>query len=1222
MADALFTITCTTCEARLNVRDKSAIGQIVMCPKCGSMVQIVAPAGWQAPEEPAELDQPGPATSSPPAEEPPRAVAEKPEPIPAPAASARVAAISVPPPLAGSTAPLPSTMEERPKKPAAAKIAAAAAGLSAGAAGPAAGSGTPPPTIPPDLPEGPAVFGPPAVEAPPVQPLPDPASPASAPPLTQWASPAEAATRRWLWWSTIPAAGVVVALGVWALLSGGSNQRPQPDRSPKPPVAAADPGAAQVPATVLPEYDDRWVPDRPEFVLSLDIAGSEAAGQLAPLLKAVPPVTQAIMEKLFQGFGLKPNAVQHLTWASSDLSTWSETGVVVITLTPGQSAIRLGAAGTVLAGEVGGVQLRKLARPTWQRAFVVLDERTIVTGEESLLRQLVQRGRKPAELGLLRPLLEVAPADADFFLALDLQAATEAGWPMPADWLDVWPSGRDAWRLVWSLPSALSLSFDRADLALAEVGLLCEGQTVADKVRAALEQWIPQAKSVLAARLDELAAPAGAGGATAESAAGYRLALTGAAAALASAHLEVASQCVWLRADCGKNSPSWTDAAADSRDAIQADWYRAAGKLDATLQSGLHRAIVSYDEAKQAAPAGAINSGPLPPDKVLSWITAMLPYLGHEPWAQDLNPSYSWDSAKNRPVTTRTLDAVQNPAVAVRQTESGFPVTHYVGVAGVGADAADLPRDDRRAGIFGYQKSRRLTDVPDGASNTIATVGVSGQLGSWASGGPATVRGFTRKPYINGPDGFGSGQPGGMCVGMADGSARFLSSSIDPTVLEQLATAAGGESVSPASPPDGQVVGVEPPPPALGPVEPTPSAKEPVASPAAEPAAPEPAEGPGAAEPAPVALSDRLQMPLSGIAITDAPLGQAIRSMEDLGLLQVSFDLDTMSALGVSLDRPVSVRLTGTAVGQALDAILASCGLKPTVRGEQIWVTGVGQASGALRTVRYSAADLISADAASAAELVSWIPRLIAAGTWEGSGGRGTIRENAGVVEITQSETVHLEILGFCERLRVARGLSPRSGQPAERFRLATRRARAAASLEQPVTINFFRPTGLGRILEEVGRAAKVQVAVNWLALAEEEKRPDWPAVLTVSQAPLGTALGQFFEPLGLDYRAIDERTVEVTTRAAAAGHPEREFYPIGDLLDAGEDAGALSERVRGEIAAGTWEADGGKGVVVFDKPSRYLIVFQPQRVQAEVERFLDGLRGGGKAAPAKGAEK
>jgi hypothetical protein len=43
----LFTIQCTTCKARLVVKDESVIGEILACPKCNSMVQVVPPLGWK-----------------------------------------------------------------------------------------------------------------------------------------------------------------------------------------------------------------------------------------------------------------------------------------------------------------------------------------------------------------------------------------------------------------------------------------------------------------------------------------------------------------------------------------------------------------------------------------------------------------------------------------------------------------------------------------------------------------------------------------------------------------------------------------------------------------------------------------------------------------------------------------------------------------------------------------------------------------------------------------------------------------------------------------------------------------------------------------------------------------------------------------------------------------------------------------------------------------------
>ena len=121
--------------------------------------------------------------------------------------------------------------------------------------------------------------------------------------------------------------------------------------------------------------------------------------------------------------------------------------------------------------------------------------------------------------------------------------------------------------------------------------------------------------------------------------------------------------------------------------------------------------------------------------------------------------------------------------------------THYVGMAGIGEDAANLKVDDPGAGVFGYNRQTRIRDIQDGLSNTIAITEASNDFGPWAQGGRSTLRGLTEEPYINGPDGIGSPFPGGMNAGFSDGSVRFISENIDPDVFKALITIRGGERV-------------------------------------------------------------------------------------------------------------------------------------------------------------------------------------------------------------------------------------------------------------------------------------------------------------------------------------------------------------------------------------------------------------------------------------------
>jgi hypothetical protein len=130
-----------------------------------------------------------------------------------------------------------------------------------------------------------------------------------------------------------------------------------------------------------------------------------------------------------------------------------------------------------------------------------------------------------------------------------------------------------------------------------------------------------------------------------------------------------------------------------------------------------------------------------------------------------------------------------------QEVDQGDSQTHYVGMAGIGEDAANLKVDEQGAGVFGYNRQTRMRDITDGTSNTIAIMEASNDFGPWAQGGRSTIRGLTEEPYINGPDGIGGSWVGGAQGALADGSVRFISENIDPDVFKALMTISGGEQI-------------------------------------------------------------------------------------------------------------------------------------------------------------------------------------------------------------------------------------------------------------------------------------------------------------------------------------------------------------------------------------------------------------------------------------------
>ena len=214
--------------------------------------------------------------------------------------------------------------------------------------------------------------------------------------------------------------------------------------------------------------------------------------------------------------------------------------------------------------------------------------------------------------------------------------------------------------------------------------------------------------------------------------------------------------------------------------------------------TALHQLIEPAEKEPRSFPAGTLKPFDMPAEDRFSWQAALV--MSSDPSGPSPRLDLPWNNPANDRFVRRRQDQFLNPFVAQAATDDRYPATHFVGVAGVGTDAATLPMTDARAGIFGIDLRTRFDDIGDGLSQTMLIAGVQKNLGSWAAGGEATVRGFTTEPYINGPDGFGTGQTDGMHVLMADGSVRFLSQKTSPRIIRRMAAMNDGLPLDPAIP--------------------------------------------------------------------------------------------------------------------------------------------------------------------------------------------------------------------------------------------------------------------------------------------------------------------------------------------------------------------------------------------------------------------------------------
>ncbi|HUG90597.1 MAG TPA: hypothetical protein VML55_07180, partial [Planctomycetaceae bacterium] len=355
----------------------------------------------------------------------------------------------------------------------------------------------------------------------------------------------------------------------------------------------------------------------------------------------------------------------------------------------------------------------------------------------------------------------------------------------------------------------------------------------------------------------------------------------------------------------------------------------------------------AYRGAHGHFPAGTVPHPQFPPADRFSWLAELADDEGQPGRSRPL-----WDQRWHDPLNDRfvrqPMPDVLNPAVGEQVGRNRFPATHFAGMAGVGPDAPELPVTHPRAGIFGYDRQTRLEDIHDGTANTILVAGVQVRLGGWAGGGPGSVRSFTREPYVNGPDGFGTGQPDSMQVLMADGSVRTISKAVSPVIVRRMAAMADGFPLDDAVPGEPG----DPPPVPRPTVEPVddpdlahaapapPRAARRADAPIDDPAPEEHADPPVAAPTPPEPAIDVAAALAQQIARYELPRPVAVRrllvELEDM--IGAPLDLgggDTIE-LEARLDRTVSVRLEKTTVGAILDDVTRQAGISYTIDGGTI----------------------------------------------------------------------------------------------------------------------------------------------------------------------------------------------------------------------------------------------------------------------------------------------
>jgi prepilin-type processing-associated H-X9-DG protein len=195
-------------------------------------------------------------------------------------------------------------------------------------------------------------------------------------------------------------------------------------------------------------------------------------------------------------------------------------------------------------------------------------------------------------------------------------------------------------------------------------------------------------------------------------------------------------------------------------------------------------------------PPGTVFNASLPPERRLSWQAAIAPFFSEvgpagndrKTLAEQIAFKEAWDSPTNAQLR-QNVTTFLCPAFARELPPGQVGLTSYVGIAGVGDEAAVLPRTDANAGFFGYDRLLRAQDISARLDATMAAMETMQDNGPWLAGGAPTLRGVAAdgSRYIGNGAAFGGLHRAGANVLWADSSVRPIIERINPELFRQQA---------------------------------------------------------------------------------------------------------------------------------------------------------------------------------------------------------------------------------------------------------------------------------------------------------------------------------------------------------------------------------------------------------------------------------------------------
>ncbi len=315
----------------------------------------------------------------------------------------------------------------------------------------------------------------------------------------------------------------------------------------------------------------------------------------------------------------------------------------------------------------------------------------------------------------------------------------------------------------------------------------------------------------------------------------------------------------------------------------------------------------------------------------------------------------------------------------------------------------------------------------------------------------------------------------------------------------------------------------------------------------------------------PVQVAQQFALRVESLAATGMSIDRFVAFVSDLAAVPITIDPLALELAGVSPRTAVAVQTSGVTLEELAQNGLSKQRLELVDHDGRIRLE---LAKGGERsTKRYDVADLMAPGAADASEIARVVERFVSPTTWQSGVGSDKLAVEGKKLRVDQTKSVHHELLIFCERWRMARGLAQRNQYLSGRLTITSPYPQVDAKLRGRTTFTFLPWTRLDDVVRHWEQSTGMTMLVDWTRLADEELAPSTPIACSAVDRPWNEALGEIFEPLGLAWWAVDSQTIQITTQDALDTIERTEFYVVSkEMRDKFDSKEAFLESLQSDL--------------------------------------------------------